>query len=341
MELVLEIGKRRAPRFERIVLGSEPAVLGRAFSSDVLLQDKTVDPAHATLALQADALGQTQVLVQDLGSANGSRLNGKQLATNEVVPLESGDLLRLGNAQVRVFRRDHPVGPAHSPTRVEQLQDSLSQGPAILIVTLLSLGLFVAFDYLHFAGDFKANIAVRKVMDFGVQAGLWMLLWATVSKLIRGEFNFWPHWCVGAALVALIPALDEGLGIIGFNWQSLAGYRLLDAIASATVIAGSVFIALSFATHMQFRARLGIAVAPALLMLVTSYALPMLTEQRNVARPQMLLLSRPPAFKWVGSTPASALISDSAKLFADAQTEASKQLKAEAAEAARTEPATP
>lgn len=332
---MLEVGKRRAPRLERLALGSEPLVLGRAFSSDLVLQDKTVDPAHASLSMQADEQGQLQLLVQDLDSANGSRLNGERLPAATAVPLESGAQLRLGNATVRVYRRDHPVGPAHSPTRSEQLRETLARAPAVVITTLIGLGLFIGFDFLHFAGDFKANVAIRKIMDFGVQAGLWMLFWATVSKLIRGEFNFWSHWCVGVILAALIPALDELLSIIGFNWQSLSGYQLLDATASTAIIIASVFIALSFATHMRLRARVSIAVVPALLLLITSYALPLITEQRNVSTPQMLSVSRPPAFKWAGNTPASALISDSDKLFAAAREEAARQLEVEAAEVAR------
>lgn len=330
MELVIEL----EGSLHRLRIGTDPTTVGRAYHSDLLLQDKSVDADHLTLASNADPAGATELIATDLHSVNGSRLNGQPMTPGTPITVASGDLLELGKARLRIYRRDHPVPPAHSPTRMEQLQQALSQSGALIATTVLGLALFLWLDYLHFGGDLKANVAVRKVMDFGLQAGLWMLFWATVSKLVRGEFNFRPHWCLGVILAVLAPVLDEALSIIGFNWQSLHGYQLLDALSSAAVVIASVFIALSFTTALGVRARMGIATLPALLLLLTSYALPLITEPRSVSSPKMLSVSRPPAFKWVGSEPASALIVDSDQLFQRARDVAREQLEAEARETA-------
>ena len=335
MEVVIEIGARRTPRLERLRLGVEPVALGRAFDSDLLLPDKTIDPAHASLTLCRNEQGEQHMQVQDLNSANGLRLNGERLPAATPRSLQSGDRLQLGNTTIRVYRHDHPVGPAHSPSRAEQWRDRLAGPPLLPVITVLGLAVFMWLKYLHLGSDFTANIAIRTVMEFGLQAGLWMLLWATLSKLIRGEFHFWPHWCIGVLGAAIVPLVDELLSIIGFNWQSLSGYRLLDALASATIVTVSMFVALSFATQMRLRPRLAIAALPAVLLLITSYALPLITEQNNVSVPQRLSLSRPPIFKWAPSTTADALVEDSAALFESAQAEAAEQLEAEEAEASR------
>lgn len=334
MELAIEIDGRHSERVEFVSLANGPITLGRGFHCDLLLRDKTVDGTHATVAASFDEGGNMVLSVTDEHSANGTRLNGRPLTPGTPQTLRTGDQLQLGRTRLRVYRRDHPVGPAHSPTRLEQLKETLAQGPALLLVSLTGLALYLWLAYLNFGGDVSANIVVRKVMDFALQAGLWMLFWGTVNKLVRGEFNFWPHWCLGVAVAALVPALDELLSIIGFNWQSLQGFRLLDALTGAAVGVLAVFVALSFATHLGQRTRITIALVPALTLLLTSYALPLITDQRNVAAPQLLGISRPPAFKWAGASSAEKLIADSGALFEQAELVAQEQLAKEAEELA-------
>lgn len=325
MELAVEVLGRHHPQVQLVSLTNGPITLGRAFHSDVLLQDPRVDPRH--LSVSIDEHG--ELVVQDLGSVNGSSINGKRLSSGIAHKLSSGDTLQLGKTRLRIYHRDHDVGPARSPSRQELFKDHLSSAPWLLGITTVSLLVYLLFDYLHFGGDYEANIAVRRTMQFGLQAGLWMLFWGTLNKLVRGEFNFWPHWCVGAVAAALLPVLDDALALIGFNWQSLPGVQLLDALINFALIGGSLYVALSFATHLKRRARLGAALVPAALLLITTYVLPMLGEQRMVAAPELLNLSRPPAFKVVGNSDSEQFVARSAALFEQANLTAAEQLEEE------------
>lgn len=60
-------------------------------------QDKGVSRAHA--ALRTD---RTQVLLVDLGSTNGTRLNGVRLAANQPVRVSNGDEIRLGRLALKI-----------------------------------------------------------------------------------------------------------------------------------------------------------------------------------------------------------------------------------------------
>jgi len=61
-------------------------------------REKGVSRHHASLRVD-----RRQLLLMDLGSSNGTQLNGSPLVANEPVRLESGDEIRLGKLSIRVY----------------------------------------------------------------------------------------------------------------------------------------------------------------------------------------------------------------------------------------------
>jgi pSer/pThr/pTyr-binding forkhead associated (FHA) protein len=57
-----------------------------------------VSRLHATLKIE-----KVGITVTDLGSANGTRLNGKKIPPHTPQPLENGDILALGKFKVQVL----------------------------------------------------------------------------------------------------------------------------------------------------------------------------------------------------------------------------------------------
>ncbi len=80
---------------KRMVVGSSGAVLGRSRDCDITLQDPTVSRHHAEIRPD----GRGGWLVEDLGSTNGVKLDGRRIG--RATPLESGARLTLGTAEVR------------------------------------------------------------------------------------------------------------------------------------------------------------------------------------------------------------------------------------------------
>jgi hypothetical protein len=74
---------------KRLVVGPGGATLGRSRHSDVMVDDANVSRAHAEIRPR----GGSWVLA-DLGSTNGSRLNGRRVEGSEV--LKPGDEIELG-----------------------------------------------------------------------------------------------------------------------------------------------------------------------------------------------------------------------------------------------------
>lgn len=86
-------GSLLLPTGERIALDQDAVTIGRLPASTIVLADPNVSRNHAEIRPQ----GNGWVLV-DLGSTNGSRVNGGRVASHE---LRDGDELQFGNTRIR------------------------------------------------------------------------------------------------------------------------------------------------------------------------------------------------------------------------------------------------
>ncbi len=68
-------------------------VIGRDINADIPIEDSTASRRHCRLAWDSDGMW----TVEDMGSANGTRINGDKL--RDVHQLQDGDVLRIGNCQ--------------------------------------------------------------------------------------------------------------------------------------------------------------------------------------------------------------------------------------------------
>jgi pSer/pThr/pTyr-binding forkhead associated (FHA) protein len=84
-ELILPDGRR-------VAVGAEPLVIGRLPECGVVLQDANVSRRHAELRRHGE-----EVVVTDLGSTNGTRVNGAPV--REQV-LSSGDEVSVGSTRL-------------------------------------------------------------------------------------------------------------------------------------------------------------------------------------------------------------------------------------------------
>jgi pSer/pThr/pTyr-binding forkhead associated (FHA) protein len=71
---------------------SDGALLGRGDSADIRLEDTFASSAHARLVAEGDV-----IVLEDLGSTNGTYLNGEPLRGPQ--PLHIGDSIRIGDSE--------------------------------------------------------------------------------------------------------------------------------------------------------------------------------------------------------------------------------------------------
>ncbi len=92
VKLILMRGDQRV---REIPINSEVAIIGRGAGSDIRIMSHEVSRHHCRIKIKDDL-----VTVKDLGSANGTSVNGQQILEKEV--LRHGDLLQLGAIALRV-----------------------------------------------------------------------------------------------------------------------------------------------------------------------------------------------------------------------------------------------
>jgi hypothetical protein len=79
---------------KRLIVSADGATLGRSRQSDVMVDDANVSRAHAEIRPHGRAW-----ILTDLGSTNGTRLNGRRVTRPET--LAPGDEIELGTATLR------------------------------------------------------------------------------------------------------------------------------------------------------------------------------------------------------------------------------------------------
>lgn len=91
-------------------LGPGVITVGRRPDNDMVLSDRAVSGRHARIVLTRDG-----VTVQDLGSTNGTLVNGKRIKTQE---LRQGDVVTMGTYRLEFETGEHVPENTDPPTRI-------------------------------------------------------------------------------------------------------------------------------------------------------------------------------------------------------------------------------
>lgn len=110
--------------------------IGRV-GTDVVVPDPSVSRNHAEIYID-----DTQILLTDLGSTNGTKLNGKRIAANTAVPLYHMDKLKIGETELEVSCPNYAKpeaaidDPANEVSAAQQSCYVLSDGSGAIDVRL-------------------------------------------------------------------------------------------------------------------------------------------------------------------------------------------------------------
>ena len=119
----VELTVRQGPQPGQNFSLKKPTItIGREVGNDVVISDSQVSRRHASLTWDG-----SHFIIQDLGSANGTFVNGVRLSGPHT--LEDGDLLGVGGQVELAFRAAVPVPPDKMPTMAGVAAPTISGEP--------------------------------------------------------------------------------------------------------------------------------------------------------------------------------------------------------------------
>lgn len=233
----LKYGKRN------LELTEGKLTVGRSRHCDLSIQELTISRKHVFLTV-----GGGQILLQDLGSSNGTFVNGRRVVGESA--LRDGDTLRLGHAALEVEIRGESAGdpepPPVGPRDVASLAPPLAELPGrrtpIPNLSPSDLELLAVLD------DDDAE-PTKRVSDPDVdwkalrarRAGFWERLFAVlldglwIAALVGLGFRIgYPEGLWAPALALLVIWLGWGL------WGTTPGKRVLGLYVFSEEVAAPV-----------------------------------------------------------------------------------------------------
>ena len=237
--ITVEVLDRRGRVRERVRLERLPAFVGRAYTNDVVLEDRFVSEQHC--AIRETESG--ELSIEDLGSLNGVKVFTEFPSGS--LTLRSGDRFRVGETLLRLVTATHPVAPAEPlPADEGGLLHALRDFRLALAVVIASLAIFSLEEYLTAYYD-TGFMAVASPALLGLGAlGLWSGIWAFVNRLLTHRFDYLRHLscvCLAAVAYLLVESFSEYAEFI-FSSERL-GFAI-------RFIGGAATTYLLFSAHM-------------------------------------------------------------------------------------------
>lgn len=87
---------RGTPQGHRYFITQDEMIIGRDPTSDISISDPSVSKKHAKVTKEGSV-----IKLEDLGSSNGTVINGKKLSPGHVAKLAKEDMIKLGNSIVK------------------------------------------------------------------------------------------------------------------------------------------------------------------------------------------------------------------------------------------------
>lgn len=246
--IVVRISDKSGVRLEKIRFSGKTLSIGRAWNSDVILQDKFVDPDHVNLTLEEGGV----LLVADLASTNGTIVAGKHLH-GEAKAYRLGDTIWVGDTKLNIFDQSAGVEPTSIRSAWFLIADKFKSFPTLFALTLLTVVASVLSDWL-FVNE-PLDFSDVLMISAGAVLGLvvWSLVFGFISKLIRGESNFRALWVLACLGIILIKLTSFIILILRFNLQNLDLGTLLSTVVFMLLSSWVLVGVFTYTSHIAER----------------------------------------------------------------------------------------
>ncbi len=245
---MIEVLDRRGTVVQRVPVAALPATIGRAWTCDVILDDRHADPVHARLVQDESGV----LVVEDSGSVNGLVADGRRTPR---VPCAGPTTVGIGSTTVRVVPASYPVPAALPLQRESGLLAHLAGPRTALGVVGTGLALTLVSLWLARTSDDRLTPLVGGAVAVLAVTALWAGIWALAGRIAIHRPAFVAHlalvWLCGLVLAVVGLILDW----IGFLLAVERHTTNLGLVVAAVLLAVLFYFHLGLATAQPPRVR--------------------------------------------------------------------------------------
>jgi FHA domain len=248
--------------------------IGRDLDCDVVVDDEHAAPQHALLTLLEDG----RVSVRDLGTRNGTRVDGQRVPAGAAAVIGQGEVI-VGGTRLRVRTRHTPMRPERVFRRdfVRRHRTLLAAGGVSVCV---AYGVFLR--WLDAPSSMLLGATTATLVTLGLIA-LWTGLWALTTKLNHGIWQVRVHVAIASIGAAFCAWGYWVAGLVAFAAQWSALVQIGVAVVGAVALA-ALYLHLREATHYRRRVAWALAGAATLVIGAIAWVIAVGVDDSDVSR---------------------------------------------------------
>lgn len=210
-----------------------PALVGRGYGCDVLLDDPWISPIHLRLFRELDGT----LSFEDAGSENGIfTADGGRVASVRVDP---ATVYRLGRTLIRVVPADAPVAPTLATHAAAPSDAGLGRPLVGPVLALIAAATVATSTHVGSAAATDRSEIVGSLLAVLVLLAGWAGVWAFIGRAVAHRARFLAHLAVasgGVLLFMIIAAVEEYAEFVFPGAEALTGMISGLGLASVTIV---------------------------------------------------------------------------------------------------------
>jgi hypothetical protein len=236
-----EVLDRRGQVRQRVRIDHLPLTIGRAYTNDLILDDRYVCPQHARVSIREGE----GLVAEDLDSVNGL-FDASTRQRVRRLPLQSGSQIRLGHSVVRFRTADHRVDATALEVPNWRVIEWLgSHWTAALLMLGSVFGLLLLQDYQATYREVATLTLISDSLAAILTLAGWSGAWALVTRLLHHQTRFVTHWMIAGGFLLASSATEW---LASYARFFCAG---IDPVDVAELVAGMGFGGLALFGHLS------------------------------------------------------------------------------------------
>lgn len=318
MEIIIEEISKGHKLIGRHKYAQSSVKVGRAYSNDIILTDPHICPEHLTLVFDGD-----NWIVRDENSLNGSFVDQtKHAADGHIV--QSGDVISIGNSQIRLLFPHHPVEESVPFSPYETLIN-WARNPVVITLSILIFAACSAWlNYLDKPKDVSFPVILIPAIGMTLMFSAWPALVAMISHFTKNDARVLHQIGICFIFYLLLLGVDIIQSLLLFNTSSNWPIHWITGLLPVAIAFCLFWLNCYIGFHMS-KSRRVITAASLTILFFGGSALIQLSKQPEFnPRPQYNATILPPALLWSRSNDVDGFLIDAEKLFDKTRKEGQK-----------------